>query len=248
VFQQCTVDFPRSDSTIPSYISKLIGNNSNWKAVASEYFATAHKWMPIISKKRFNEHVFGVPPHQLRSDYALIILCMQLITWVPRNRTPRCPTYLAAKSYYLELEIEGIVSLRALQAGVIIAIFEFGHAIYPSAAISIDACIRYARTLGIAWDSISTTKQPFSWVDLEEQTRVWWAIVMMDRFVTQSFSSSSLTTFLALLLTNKIRVRRIGHSSLPTSIGEPIRNIFLPSDDASWDEGVRCNALPYFKC
>ena len=114
---------------------------------------------------------------------------MDLITWIPSERdcNPRGSTYTAAKSFYLDLEIAGIVSIQVLQAGILIALFEFGHALYPSAAVSVEACAKYGYALGINWNTISPSKPPFSWVDLEEQNRVWWAIVMLDRSVCSKF-------------------------------------------------------------
>lgn len=98
--------------------------------------------------------------------------------WVPNERNPRTPAYLAAKSFYLDLEIQGVVSLQVLQAQILIALFEFGHAIYPSAVVSVDACVAYGKALGINWDA-DYPKKPFAWVDREEQNRVWWAIVIL---------------------------------------------------------------------
>ena len=139
--------------------------------------------MPIISKKSFHEHI-NVPPHQLRSDYGLLLLAMDLVCWVPESENPKTPAYLAAKSFYLDLEIQGIVSLQILQALLLIALYEFGHSIFPSAAVSIEACVRYGCALGINWDAEFPPKRPFLWVDSDEQNRVWWAVVIIDRYVS----------------------------------------------------------------
>lgn len=181
IFQQCQVEIPKPAVHLPPHISGLIGNLENWEIIAAKYFATTHTWMPIISKTNFYERIHG-PIDQIRLDYALLILAMDLVCWVPETKDPRTPAYLAAKSFYLDLEIQGFVSLRILQAGILIAIFEFGHAIFPSAAVSIEACARYGFTLGINWDA-KFPKKPFSWVDGEEQNRVWWAVVILDRYV-----------------------------------------------------------------
>lgn len=139
--------------------------------------------MPIVSKKRFYEHLAGLSSdNQLRADYALLILCMELMMWVPVDQDPRSTAYRAAKHIYLDLEIQGVVSIQALQAGVMLATFEYGHAIYPSASTSVEACVRYGELLGINWDSKSG-KKPFDWVEIEEQNRVWWSIVILDRYV-----------------------------------------------------------------
>ncbi|KAF4626325.1 hypothetical protein G7Y89_g11835 [Cudoniella acicularis] len=140
VFQQCQVEIPKPTTPLHPNIFNCIGNPENWEVIASSYFSAAHTWMPIISKKRFYEYI-QTSSGQIRSDYSLLIMCMDLICWLPIDQNPRTPAYLAAKSFYLNLEIQGVVSLQVLQAGILIALFELGHAIFPSAAISIDACI-----------------------------------------------------------------------------------------------------------
>jgi len=138
--------------------------------------------MPIISKKRFYEHVN--PLCRLHSDYALLILCMDLTTWIPGSQIedPRTPNYLAAKRYYLELEISGLLSIQALQSGILIAVFEFGHAIYPSALHSVASCISYGSSLGLDWRTASSSGSTQSWLDTEEKIRIFWAIVLLDRY------------------------------------------------------------------
>lgn len=190
VFQQCKVEIPKPYLPIPPSLSKLIGDSASWETITTGFFASTHIWMPIISRKRFYEHIASSVSGQLRSDYALLLLCMKSITWSPHDQDPRSLTYLSAKSFYLELEIGGIFSIQVLQAGILIALFEFGHALYPSAVVSIEACARYGRNLDINWDAACCSKPPFSWVELEEQNRVWWAVVMLDRFVPLGWSFS----------------------------------------------------------
>jgi hypothetical protein len=108
---------------------------------------------------------------------------MDLMMWIPGVQDPRKPAYRAAKQLYLDLEIQGVVSIQVLQAGVLLATFEYGHAIFPSATISIEGCVRYGEALGINWEAKSV-KKPFDWVELEEQNRLWWSIVILDRFVS----------------------------------------------------------------
>ncbi|TVY26071.1 hypothetical protein LHYA1_G004294 [Lachnellula hyalina] len=132
----------------------------------------------------------------------------------PHEHDPITPAYLALKKLYLELEIQGIVSIQVLQAGILIALFELGHAIFPSAVVSVEASVRYGQELGINWGAKFPEKKPFSWVDIEEQNRVWWAIVILDRFI------------------------KIGYQRRQFLIEHPSPDIPLPSDDLAFDEGV----------
>lgn len=175
---------------IPAHVTAIIGNVTNIRIFASHFFDTIQSWMPIISKKRFYDHYLH-PLSQPRADLALLFLCMKLIISIPPKHTknPQTPTYLAAKQFYLEVETAGIFSIQVLQAGVLISLYELGHAIYPSAFFSIGACARYAYALGIDGNATSQVSKPFTWVEQEERRRVWWAIVILDRFAAPSSHS-----------------------------------------------------------
>jgi hypothetical protein len=109
---------------------------------------------------------------------------MKLIVSMPPKQTnnPQTPTYFAAKRFYLEAESAGVFSIQVLQAGLLISLYELGHAIYPSAFLSIGTCARYAYALGINGNATSQISKPFTWVEQEERRRVWWGIVILDRF------------------------------------------------------------------
>jgi hypothetical protein len=91
------------------------------------------------------------------------------------------------KYFYLEVEGSSIVSLAVLQAGVLLALYELGHAIYPAAFLSIGACARYVHALGINVSRTLKTRKVLTLVEVEERRRVWWTIVILDRFVASPF-------------------------------------------------------------
>jgi hypothetical protein len=174
-----------SGSSIPTpgHINDLIGDVTEIRIFASHFFNTVQSWMPIISKKRFYDHYLS-PLSPSQPDLALLFLCMKLISEVlPENaKNPQTSIYLTAKQFYLVVETAGILSIQVLQAGVLISLYELGHAIYPSAFLSIGACARYAYVLGINGNASSQISKPLTWVEQEERRRVWWAIVILDRF------------------------------------------------------------------
>jgi hypothetical protein len=99
--------------------------------------------------------------------------------------------YLAAKRFCAETELAGNLTIPFLQATIFIAIYELGHAIYPSAYLSIGSCARYGTALGINNDGKSSGRHPpDNWVELEEIRRVWWGILILDRYISCFCSSS----------------------------------------------------------
>jgi hypothetical protein len=168
---------------VPSHILQFFGDMAEVIANASMYFETIHIWMPIISKKRFYDHHLH-PTFYFHADIALLLLSMKLITSMLPDElaNPRTPAYNAAKHFYLEIEASGMMSIQVLQAGLLLSLYELGHAIYPSAYLSIGACARYAYALGINKDANTQVSKVLTLVELEEYRRVWWGILILDRF------------------------------------------------------------------
>lgn len=182
ILQHSRIEAPEPTIPIPKHITDLIGDATDIQTLTSHFFDTIHLWMPIISKKRFYDQCqYSLPPS--RPELALLVLCMKLIAEIlPEHTTnPQTSTYSSAKHFYLEVETAGFLSIQVLQAGVLISLYELGHAIYPSAFLSIGACARYAYTLGINGNATSQVSRPFTWIEQEERRRVWWAIVILDR-------------------------------------------------------------------
>lgn len=176
------MQMPIPQVAIPSYIWNLLGDKAEIQETAMEFFSTIHLWMSIISKKRFYDHLLN-PLISPRADFALLFLCMKLMNWMPADEdsSPRTPLYLAAKQYFMEVETAGILTLQAMQAGILIGLYELGHAIYPAASLSISACARYGLSLGLDWRSSTNIAQQYNWVELEERRRVWWAVIILER-------------------------------------------------------------------
>lgn len=85
-------------------------------------------------------------------DLALLFLAMKLITTTPSPELVSAadlPLYRTSKQFAASLEAAGTVSLLYLQAVVLIALYEYGHAVYPVAWMSVGNCVRYAAMLGL---------------------------------------------------------------------------------------------------
>ena len=113
---------------------------------ATEYFGTIHTWMPIISKKRFN---LGIAVHNGGSDLAMLFLAMRLIISPPEAEDIHL-LYRLSKDFLGRLESAGFLSQLCLQAMFLVALYEYSHAIYPAAWMTIAACARYADLLGLS--------------------------------------------------------------------------------------------------
>ncbi|KUL82557.1 hypothetical protein ZTR_09179 [Talaromyces verruculosus] len=232
------VEIPPAVASVPPHILRLIGGEKDIHDTAAKFFDHIHLWMPFISKKRFYDvHIRTLPPSQ--SDVILLLLCLKLITTFPpaRPRDARTPSYYAAKNFYSDLEGKGPFSILILQAGVLLGLYEIGHGIYPAAFLTIGACARYAHALGINVSKTVKSRKVLTLVEAEERRRVWWAIVILDRFVINGI-------LYVLMANGHYRFVNIGCPGRPFATADPELSDLLPADDEEWDRGVR---LYHFK-
>lgn len=183
VFQLAQVEMPRITM---SFSPDVVSFTREAKPIASRFFEDIHTWMPIVSKYRFYNHLMN-PLLEHRSDLTILLFCMRLISWSAAEHAdgdkPRTRAYLAAKRLLVDAESAGLLTLQILQAILLVSIYEIGHGIYPAAYITIGACARYGTALGIDKQKLSDNGNPsLTEVEQEERRRVWWAIVILDRF------------------------------------------------------------------
>ncbi|KAH8817225.1 hypothetical protein F5884DRAFT_830319 [Xylogone sp. PMI_703] len=119
------------------------------------------------------------------ADLTLLIVAMRLIMWSPPS--------------------------SAGNAGVLITLYEFGHAIYPSAYFTVGECARYGAALGIDRAATLSADKSLSWVEVEERRRVWWAVLILDR---------------------------LGNPMRSLAAEDPKSNYILRTDDDTFDQGT----------
>ncbi|KAI4289890.1 MAG: hypothetical protein L6R35_000831 [Caloplaca aegaea] len=187
------------------------------RLIARIYFERLHPCFPFISNKNFYEH-FPPAYAPLMSVYTILVACMKLVSWMPREdstKEPKSPPYLAIKRTLVEADIAGIWSLQLLQATILVSLYEMGHAVYPAAYISIGTCARYALALGINECLTVPMNNPDVMVlEQEEKRRAWWATVILDRFINS------------------------GYPKRPPATQDPQADVLLPTDDAVFDQGT----------
>ena len=187
VAHHCNPDMPAANIAIPDSISSNLGDQLQVSQISSDYFQSVHTWMPIISKQKFSRLIAG----HLRADTALLLFCMKLLCCAPKASTAKHSVhYATAKQFLSSLETAGLSSLRTLQATLLISVYELCHAIYPAAYISIGVAARQGIALGIHNHSApQLPRAPIKWIDWEERRRVWWLILILDRYCFHTLMS-----------------------------------------------------------
>lgn len=163
---------------ITDQVDEIVGGVTGIHAITNSFFQMVHSWMPIVCKKSFSQLLVKRMMEE-RAELFLLVLSMKLCgSLVTQARTD---LYELVKQYSTSLERSGNISLMVLQAGVLIALYEMGHGLYPEAYFSVSQCARYGTALGIDKSIVSNGVASANWSNLEEACRVWWSILVLDR-------------------------------------------------------------------
>ncbi|KAL0777395.1 hypothetical protein CaCOL14_006913 [Colletotrichum acutatum] len=182
----------RPNFPIPEAILSLVNESDKIKNSCDEYFKTIHIWFRFISAKKRLEAPFA---ENCKPDIVALALAMRLTTSDPDDNI--CSyLYNQIKGLLDTLVATGVVSLPLLQAMILVTLYEYCHAVYPAAWMSIGLCTRYIELVGVSWatretafhGSIDTValRKPTQWfeTDEEERRRSWWAVFILDRLMS----------------------------------------------------------------
>ncbi|KAK6444688.1 hypothetical protein FP744_10000936 [Trichoderma asperellum] len=210
VFSRAQLSVDNVDVAVTDEIAQLVGSVLDIQAVSNKFFKSVHMWMPIISKIRFSSTLLNRLTYK-KAELYLLVLCMKLS--FSRGLSSNATLYETVKLFHFKLQTSGVLSVLVLQASVLIALYELGHAIYPAAFLSIGSCARYAVALGIDKSILSSSTEKSQWIEEEECRRIWWAILVLDRYLNLCDPQRHLMTQDASL------------------------DSYLPVNDAAWDKG-----------
>lgn len=206
---------------VPPGALTALGSSAQLREMIEDYFATVHTYFPMISKIRLYQHLAN-PLHEPGADIALLFLAMKLAcSEIPEGMPPQIQLYQDVKSFYHYIEAQNGFSIQMMQALLLIALYEAGHSIYPAAYLSIGNAARLGHAMGLQnRRAPQMLPRCNTWTEQEERRRVWWAILILDRFIN------------------------IGHRGKPLSTSDPSLEMHLPTEDASWDRGQMLVAAP----
>ncbi|KAL2060622.1 hypothetical protein VTL71DRAFT_9263 [Oculimacula yallundae] len=175
------------DTAITEKLALATGALSDVRSVAAKYFESIHLWFPVLSEHNYYEHL-PITFTQPCAEYSLLSLSMALIVSIPSEKETRetfSSLYMLVKSSIAIVEAANIHSLRVVQSRLLVSLFEVGHAIEPAAFMSLGTTARAAAAIGLnqALDGYAGTNEE-TITDSELELRIWWGIVMLDRWYT----------------------------------------------------------------
>lgn len=138
--------------------------------------------LPLVNRRQYFSRLNSMRSSP-NAHFSLLVLCMALVTrpaLKSKEGNPPGNLYYTAKSFHSVLSSTGNTSLELLQAGLLIAFYEYCQALFEAARLSIWACAIMGSSIGIE----RTLKENLfdGTVEKAEVARcVWWGTFILER-------------------------------------------------------------------
>jgi Fungal specific transcription factor domain/Fungal Zn(2)-Cys(6) binuclear cluster domain len=153
--------------------------------IDKRFFPNCYRWLPVLSPTLFNraltsyEEQSSSPP---LADFSLLLLALHLITWrqsdrVATNFSPES-LYMTVRTLFGQVQAAICASTALVQAGLLIAAYDYACGRPHSAYILMGTCVRMALTLGL--DKVGRNIDQND-SKAREQYMVWCALVVLER-------------------------------------------------------------------
>ncbi|KAE9376192.1 hypothetical protein N431DRAFT_502928 [Stipitochalara longipes BDJ] len=165
---------------------ELMGGEMGIRDCSSEYFRTIHTWFPVVSQSQYLQRLAPIG-HEPKAEHSLLSMCMLLLVTCPTESgmtSDMQSLYTLIKGSISLLDAAGMTSFEVLQCRLLVNLFELGHAMHPTAYISISTNVTTGEALGI--HDRAETQAPKDTHPLainEEASRIWQGILIIDRCV-----------------------------------------------------------------
>lgn len=153
--------------------------------ISMRYFRGIHTFIPIISPCRFHQEVIHSSTSP-SATFSLLLLSMCLITYHPglaksSSAIDHATLYLTTKSLYTQIQSSFSPSLHLIQAGIIIASYEYATKKINDAFASIAVCARMGYAARLHLINSVEGLDPMEYLQAEEELSTWWGIVITER-------------------------------------------------------------------
>lgn len=154
--------------------------------ISTRYFQGIHRWLPVISRQRFHDRLISFRDSST-AGFSILLLSMYLVTSHPAavlrgKEYDQVTLYLTTKMLFTQAQAVLPTSTNLVQAGLLIATYEYGHGLTDVAYISIGTCARMALTAGLLKTKFN--QRPGAGESLVkelEERNLWWGILLSDR-------------------------------------------------------------------
>ena len=191
-FSNGLLAFSEVVSAYVSYVLQWL--NLQVAEVCHRFFEGFHQWLPAISPKSLIDRI-GQPHSRLYSaEDSILLLAMCLIVLRPTLECSVKPRhepnilYVMLKSCFARTQTVLHITVPLIQAGILIAAYEYASQQPERAYVSIEAGAAMAQVLDIGRRQSSGDEDRVgecSIMNRVEERNVWWSIVILERQVQE---------------------------------------------------------------
>ena len=170
--------------------------------ISARYFQGFHRHLPIISRTRFYNNFITLGSAST-ADFLVLLLTICLTTRAPAlgcqsgsgatRSTEEQSLYLTARSLFAQVQVSCSPSVPLIQAGLLLAVYEYTHGRPEDAFVTIAGSARmaYAARIHARYHHRTQMAHPASHkadadlhLQAEEAANTWWGIVICERYVS----------------------------------------------------------------
>jgi len=171
-----------------SLLHALKEHNTTLEEMTRTYFETLAQWLPIISRNKFEKEQLQFRGLTGSTKFMLQASAMHLVI-TPFNEHPpaasieESPWYQSCKLHFAQLVALSEPSIELIQAGMLIALFEYLQAIGNRSLTTLGICANLAYVLElddvVAKESSRTSGEMNA--EEEEVVLTWWGLTRLER-------------------------------------------------------------------
>ncbi|KAL4959387.1 Zn(II)2Cys6 transcription factor [Aspergillus stella-maris] len=219
-----------AESNLCHEAQRILGTSGLYlDELSVRYFEDAHNFLPVISREHFHTQLLSCGSYP-QLDFSILLLSI-LVLVCHQDEGQKCSRhlditspYLAAKSLHAQAQTLARPSLNLVQAGILIALFEFARGRPDQAFVSIGASARMAYAAGLWQPTLSQATTSTDVNDLSsEEYSTWWGISILERLIVCDLDLID-QPLLSVLPKDTPEI----YSHLTS--GEPDRVLILPGD------------------
>ncbi|KAE8395117.1 hypothetical protein BDV23DRAFT_169123 [Aspergillus alliaceus] len=159
--------------------------------ISVRYFQGIHRHLPVVSRKRFHDYLIyvgGPPP----ASFSALLLSICLVTYHPEilprslQHISRESLYLTIKLLFTQVQATFPPSVHLIQAGVLLALYEYARGKPDDAFLSITSCARMGYAAGLHHER-PTVFHTFK--EDEEAANTWSYIIILERLFSCDISA-----------------------------------------------------------
>lgn len=183
-----TKNYPEDiDQFAQEFVSKVIDDYGQPSQPALRaFFDEVQQWLPIIDEKSFNKH-FSDAEIVPRADRSLLFLTVYLLGQPPRidAATEQSILHCNTRAFFQYLSKRLHPSIELVQSALLLATYEHTRGLVETAYTTISSAASMAHAIGLP----SAARRHYAPFDgsadssASSKSNLWWAIVVLDRYV-----------------------------------------------------------------